>query len=64
LFEEKGTLQPQLLNASVETCKTLARGVIGFFDLVHSLLQLNAFLAVSCFDGGREFWRDATWRFY
>jgi hypothetical protein len=38
LFEEKGTFQPQLLNASVETRKTLARGVIGFLDLIHSLL--------------------------
>jgi len=62
LFKEKGTLKAELLNGSIEARKALACGIVGFLDLIHSLLELNAFLAIGCFDGGREFWRDGTWR--
>jgi hypothetical protein len=46
LFKEKGTLKAELLNGSIEARKALACGIVGFLDLIHSLLELNAFLAI------------------
>jgi hypothetical protein len=48
LFEEEGSLQAELFDASFHTREADAGGVVGFFDFVHALLELDAFSAV-CF---------------
>jgi hypothetical protein len=50
LFEEKGPFKAHLLNLPIEACETLAGGIIGFFDLIHALLELNALSAVGFLD--------------
>jgi hypothetical protein len=48
LFEEEGPLQAEPFDASLHTREADAGGVVGFFNFVHALLQLDAFSAV-CF---------------
>jgi hypothetical protein len=50
LLEEKGTFQAHLLDLAIKAGETLAGGIIGFFDLIHALLELNALSAVGFFD--------------
>ena len=61
-FEEEGAFEAHFTDAAHEAYFAEAIGVIAFFDFVHTAFEVDAFVAVGSFDGGREGWRDASRR--
>jgi hypothetical protein len=58
LLEQKGTLYPQLFNLALNTGETEAGGIVGVFDFIGAVLELDTLSSIGLFDGGREGRRD------
>lgn len=61
-FEEEGAFEAHFADAAHEADFSQAVGVVALFDFVHTTFEVDAFVAVGGFDGGRECWRDASSR--
>jgi hypothetical protein len=56
LRKEESALKAQLLDSAPLANESDTRCVVGFFNLVEALLQLNTFSAIGLLDGGWERW--------
>lgn len=54
LLEKEGAFKTHLLDAAIQAQDPLARGVVGFLDVIDASAEVDAFAVVSGFDRGRE----------
>ena len=61
LLQQKSAFQTELHYAALHASYSDARSVIGFFDFVHSVLELDAFSSVRFFDGRGKSRRNGSY---
>ena len=59
LLQEKGALDPQLLDLTFDAGESHSGSLVGFLNLVGSVLELNTFAAVRLLDGRRQGGRNS-----
>jgi hypothetical protein len=50
LLNEEGSFKTQLFDSTMHAGQSCTADIVGFFDLVQALLELDTFAAVSFFD--------------
>lgn len=53
LFEQESAFYPQLFNLALDAGEAKSGGVVGFFDLICAILELDAFSSIGFLNGRR-----------